>query len=96
VNRPRVLLADDHRMVAEALKGVLADAFEVVREKSLAMPASIQPEGVRRVEVGAGAVARPRNFLSVILVIFRGHTLPRLFNSLSISRAAAARRRSCA
>jgi DNA-binding NarL/FixJ family response regulator len=30
VNRPRVLLADDHRMVAEALKGVLADAFEVV------------------------------------------------------------------
>jgi DNA-binding NarL/FixJ family response regulator len=30
VNRPRVLLADDHRMVAEGLKGVLADEFEVV------------------------------------------------------------------
>src|SRR5262249_32370738 len=29
-NRPRVLLADDHRMVAEGLKGVLADEFEVV------------------------------------------------------------------
>ena len=31
MNRPRVLLADDHRVVAEALKGVLADEFEVVR-----------------------------------------------------------------
>ena len=30
MNRPRVLLADDHRMVAEGLKGVLADEFEVV------------------------------------------------------------------
>ena len=30
VNRPRVLLADDHRLVAEGLKGVLADEFEVV------------------------------------------------------------------
>src|SRR5262249_44269932 len=30
VNRPRVLLADDPRMVAEGLKGVPADEFEVV------------------------------------------------------------------
>ena len=30
MNRPRVLLADDHRLVAEGLKGVLADEFEVV------------------------------------------------------------------
>jgi DNA-binding NarL/FixJ family response regulator len=32
VNRPRVLLADDHRVVTEGLKGVLADEFEVVSE----------------------------------------------------------------
>ena len=32
MNRPRVLLADDHRMVAEGLKGVLTDEFEVVSE----------------------------------------------------------------
>ena len=30
MNRPRVLLADDHRMVAEGPKGVLADEFELV------------------------------------------------------------------
>ena len=30
MNRPRVLLADDHRLVAEGLKGLLADEFEVV------------------------------------------------------------------
>jgi DNA-binding NarL/FixJ family response regulator len=30
MNRPRVLLADDHRMVAEGLKSLLADEFEVV------------------------------------------------------------------
>ncbi len=30
MNRPRVLLADDHRMVTEGLKGLLADEFEVV------------------------------------------------------------------
>ncbi len=28
--RPRVLLADDHRMVAEGLKGLLAEEFELV------------------------------------------------------------------
>ena len=32
MNRPRVLLADDHRMVTEGLKGLLADAFELVSE----------------------------------------------------------------
>lgn len=30
MNRPRVLLADDHRMVMEGLKSLLADDFEVV------------------------------------------------------------------
>jgi DNA-binding NarL/FixJ family response regulator len=30
VNRPRVLLADDHRMLAEGLKSLLADDFELV------------------------------------------------------------------
>jgi DNA-binding NarL/FixJ family response regulator len=30
VNRPRVLLADDHRMVLEGLKSLLASEFEVV------------------------------------------------------------------
>ena len=30
MNRPRVLLADDHRMVAEGLKSLLADDFELV------------------------------------------------------------------
>jgi len=30
VNRPRVLLADDHRMMAEGLRGLLADEFELV------------------------------------------------------------------
>jgi len=30
VSRPRVLLADDHRMVAEALKGLLEAEFELV------------------------------------------------------------------
>jgi DNA-binding NarL/FixJ family response regulator len=30
VNRPRLLLADDHRMVAEGLKGLLADEFDLV------------------------------------------------------------------
>jgi DNA-binding NarL/FixJ family response regulator len=30
MNRPRVLLADDHRMVTEGLKNLLADDFEVV------------------------------------------------------------------
>jgi DNA-binding NarL/FixJ family response regulator len=30
VNRPRVLLADDHRMVAEGLKSLLADEFELI------------------------------------------------------------------
>jgi DNA-binding NarL/FixJ family response regulator len=30
VNRARVLLADDHRMVTEGLKGLLADEFELV------------------------------------------------------------------
>jgi DNA-binding NarL/FixJ family response regulator len=30
VNRPRVLLADDHRMVAEGLRSLLADEFELV------------------------------------------------------------------
>ena len=30
MNRPRVLLADDHRMVAEGLKGLLVDEFELV------------------------------------------------------------------
>jgi DNA-binding NarL/FixJ family response regulator len=29
VNRPRVLLADDHRIVAEGLKGILAPEFEL-------------------------------------------------------------------
>ncbi len=30
MNRPRVLLADDHRMVTEGLKSLLADDFELV------------------------------------------------------------------
>jgi DNA-binding NarL/FixJ family response regulator len=30
VSRPRVLLADDHRMVAEGLKALLPDEFELV------------------------------------------------------------------
>ena len=30
MNRPRVLLADDHRMVTEGLKRLLADNFELV------------------------------------------------------------------
>jgi DNA-binding NarL/FixJ family response regulator len=30
VNRPRVLLADDHRMVSEGLKSLLADEFDLV------------------------------------------------------------------
>ena len=30
VNRPRVLLVDDHRMVSEGLKSLLADEFELV------------------------------------------------------------------
>src|SRR5580765_4699115 len=30
VNRPRVLLADDHRMVAEGLKSLLVAEFELV------------------------------------------------------------------
>jgi DNA-binding NarL/FixJ family response regulator len=30
VSKPRVLLADDHRMVAEGLKGLLADEFDLV------------------------------------------------------------------
>jgi DNA-binding NarL/FixJ family response regulator len=30
MNRPRVLLADDHRMVAEGLKNLLAEDFELV------------------------------------------------------------------
>ena len=30
MNKPRVLLADDHRLVAEALKSLLADEFELV------------------------------------------------------------------
>jgi DNA-binding NarL/FixJ family response regulator len=30
VNRPRVLLADDHRMVSEGLQSLLADEFELV------------------------------------------------------------------
>jgi DNA-binding NarL/FixJ family response regulator len=30
VNRPRVLLADDHRMMAEGLKALLPDEFELV------------------------------------------------------------------
>jgi DNA-binding NarL/FixJ family response regulator len=30
VNRPRVLLADDHRMVVEGLKSLLADEFELI------------------------------------------------------------------
>jgi DNA-binding NarL/FixJ family response regulator len=30
VNRPRVLLADDHRMVSEGLKSLLTDEFELV------------------------------------------------------------------
>jgi DNA-binding NarL/FixJ family response regulator len=30
MNRPRLLLADDHRMVAEGLRSLLADEFEVV------------------------------------------------------------------
>ena len=30
MTRPRVLLADDHRMVAEGLKGLLAEEFELV------------------------------------------------------------------
>jgi DNA-binding NarL/FixJ family response regulator len=30
LNRPRVLLADDHRMVSEGLKGLLTDKFELV------------------------------------------------------------------
>lgn len=30
MSKPRVLLADDHRMVAEGLKGLLADEFELV------------------------------------------------------------------
>ena len=30
MNRPRVLIADDHRMVAEGLKALLADEFELV------------------------------------------------------------------
>src|SRR6187551_770267 len=29
MTRPRVLLADDHRMVAEGLKGLLAEEFEL-------------------------------------------------------------------
>jgi DNA-binding NarL/FixJ family response regulator len=31
MTKPRVLLADDHRMVAEGLKGLLAEEFELVR-----------------------------------------------------------------
>src|SRR5262245_63675003 len=30
MSRPRVLLADDHRIVSEGLKGLLADDFELV------------------------------------------------------------------
>lgn len=30
MSRPRVLLADDHRMVAEGLKSLLPDEFELV------------------------------------------------------------------
>jgi len=30
MSRPRVLLADDHRIVAEGLKGILAEEFELV------------------------------------------------------------------
>jgi DNA-binding NarL/FixJ family response regulator len=30
MSRPRVLLADDHRIVSEGLKGILADDFELV------------------------------------------------------------------
>ncbi len=30
LTRPRVLLADDHRMVSEGLKSLLADTFELV------------------------------------------------------------------
>ena len=30
MNRPRVLLADDHRMVSEGLKSLLADEFELI------------------------------------------------------------------
>jgi DNA-binding NarL/FixJ family response regulator len=30
VTRPRVLLADDHRMMAEGLKALLHDEFELV------------------------------------------------------------------
>jgi DNA-binding NarL/FixJ family response regulator len=30
VSRPRVLLADDHRMMAEGLKALLPDEFELV------------------------------------------------------------------
>ena len=30
MKRPRVLLADDHRMVVEGLKSLLADDFELV------------------------------------------------------------------
>jgi DNA-binding NarL/FixJ family response regulator len=32
MNRPRVLLADDHHMVTEGLKSLLAGEFEVVSE----------------------------------------------------------------
>jgi hypothetical protein len=30
MTKPRVLLADDHRMVAEGLKGLLTDEFDLV------------------------------------------------------------------
>jgi DNA-binding NarL/FixJ family response regulator len=42
MNRPQVLLADDHRMIAEGLKSLLAEEFEVVgsMEDGLALVAS--------------------------------------------------------
>ncbi|MBN8507231.1 MAG: response regulator transcription factor [Burkholderiales bacterium] len=42
--RPRVLVADDHRMFAEALRGLLADTFELV---------GIAADGVELLELAA-------------------------------------------
>ena len=35
MSKPRVLLADDHRIVAEGLKGLLADEFDLVHSRAV-------------------------------------------------------------
>src|SRR5262249_8650708 len=49
MSRPRVLLADDHRIVSEGLKGLLADDFELVgtvddRRALVAAAKAIKPD----------------------------------------------------